>query len=84
MAAGLTAHADTTAKVVGDLVTSVGEIFICTVAGTTGTGEEPAGAQPSQIDGTVTWDFVGVGANIDLGFCGVTPAGGVPYNSAWV
>lgn len=41
----------------GWLVTNNGNVYICTVAGTSGT-TGPTGTDPTQTDGSVTWEYV--------------------------
>jgi uncharacterized phage protein gp47/JayE len=58
----LTAWAITTAYVVGDLRQNVGNIYSCTIAGTSaGAGPGPTGTGTAIVDVTVTWRFVAVG-----------------------
>lgn len=55
-----------TAYVVGDRVTNSGNVYICTVAGTSAASGGPTGTGDAIIDATVTWRFVGAGtADID-------------------
>jgi len=58
-----TAWLATTAYAVGDHVRADNKIYICTVAGTSGsTG--PSGTGSGQVDGTVTWDYQGPEQNV--------------------
>ncbi len=56
--------AATTAYAVGDYVSKLGNVYICTVAGTSGaTG--PSGTGSAITDGTVTWAYKGAAVNVD-------------------
>ena len=58
------AWAGTTAYDVGDRVTNSGNIYQCTVAGTSAASGGPSGFDTAIVDGTVTWTFVGIGTGI--------------------
>lgn len=68
--ATLTAHADTTAQVVGDIRTNAGQIYKVTVAGTTGSGTAPTGTVfgIEEVDGGVTWKNVGTVVTLETLF----------------
>lgn len=57
----LAAWAAATPYNVGDLRSRVGNIYACTVAGTSG-GVGPSGTGTAIVDGTVTWRFIAVGS----------------------
>jgi len=61
--AAVGAVARSTAYAVGDLVTSDGKVYRCAVAGlsSSSTADAPSGEDPGQVDGSVTWDYVGGG-----------------------
>lgn len=61
-----TARAPTTAYVVGDVRSNSGNIYVVTVAGTSGAGGGPSGTGTAIVDGTVTWRFVGTGLSFAL------------------
>ncbi len=62
-----TAWAISTAYVLNDRVTNDGNVYICTVAGTSAGSGGPTGTGTAIVDNTVTWRFVGVGvADIDV------------------
>ena len=56
-----------TAYVVGDRVTNGGNVYVCTVAGTSANSGGPTTEVSAIADGTVTWRFVGNGtADVDI------------------
>lgn len=59
--AAATARAPTTPYFVGDVRTNAGNIYVVTIAGTSGAGGGPTGTGSAIVDGTVTWRFVGTG-----------------------
>lgn len=59
-----TAWAITTAYVVGDLRTNSGNIYRCTVSGTSAGAGGPSGTGTAIVDNTVTWRFLGVGTGL--------------------
>lgn len=65
----VTAWVGSTAYVIGDQVTNSGNIYVCTVAGTSAGAGGPSGTGQAIVDGTVTWAFVGTGtAAVDVTF----------------
>jgi hypothetical protein len=54
-----TAWAPTTAYVVGDHVSNLGNVYECTVAGTSDGSGGPSGQGSAIVDATVTWKFKG-------------------------
>lgn len=84
------ARATTTAYILGDIVVNVGLAFEAIVAGTSGGGGGPVStdsSDPSMVDGTVTWKYIGPGTA-----GGLTPAKaalatlstGTPPGSRWI
>lgn len=61
----LAAWVTATPYVVGDLRTNVGNIYVCTTAGTSGAG--PTGTGTAIVDGTCVWRYVGAGTAAVLG-----------------
>jgi hypothetical protein len=67
--AGLTAALTQTAWIttngysVGDYVSANGNVYICTIAGTSG-ATAPSGTSSAEVDGTVTWAFKGPAVNV--------------------
>jgi hypothetical protein len=59
IAAPYTAWAASTAYNIGDKRATGGNAYICTVAGTSGT-TAPTGTVTGIVDGTVTWDYLGI------------------------
>lgn len=51
----------TTAYVIGDLVTNGGNVYYCTVAGTSAGSGGPTTTSTAITDGTVTWRYCGAG-----------------------
>ncbi len=58
-----TAWAATTGYSVGDYVSANGNVYICTVAGTSG-ATAPSGTSSAEVDGTVTWAYKGPVQNV--------------------
>lgn len=52
-----TAWAGTTVYSVGDYVTNGGNLYLCSVGGTSGGGGGPTGMTAMQTEGTVTWTY---------------------------
>lgn len=62
-----TAWAITTAYVIGNRVTNSGNVYLCTVAGTSAGSGGPVLETSAEVDGTVTWRFLGNGTgDIDV------------------
>jgi len=59
--AALTAWVTSTAYAIGDRVTRVGEAYVCTVAGTSGSGPSGTTQGATEADGSVTWRHMGSG-----------------------
>lgn len=60
--ATLTAWAPTTAYTVGALRSNGGNIYLCTVAGTSAGSGGPSGTGTAIVDNTVTWRFIAAGS----------------------
>jgi len=61
------AWTDTTAYVVGDRRTNSGNVYLCTIAGTSAGSGGPSLEIAAETDGTVTWRFLGNGTgDIDV------------------
>ncbi len=58
----LSARAASTAYVVGDLRTSSGNIYACTIEGTSSAGAGPSGTGTAIADGGVTWRYIAAGS----------------------
>lgn len=55
------------AVIAGQYVTNGGNSYMCTMAGTTGTGGGPGGTGSGIADGTAMWDYSAAGADYTLG-----------------
>lgn len=60
--ATLTAWASATAYAVGDLRTNGGNIYQCSIAGTSAGSGGPTGTDEAIVDGTVTWRYIAGGS----------------------
>lgn len=55
------AWAATTAYALGDRVTNSGNVYECSLAGTSAGSGGPSGTGTGEVDGTAEWDFLGAG-----------------------
>ncbi len=58
---GLAAWAASTAYALGDRIINGGNVYLCTVAGTSAASGGPTGTTTDIVDNTVTWNYVSAG-----------------------